>query len=69
MPGDAGERHEGLNLEPPAGGFELYRHENTGEDVGLVRAVLGQAQRGRRLRDPGRDRGGRGVLGAGWGFP
>ena len=31
MPGAAGERHEGLNLEPPAEGFELYRHENAGE--------------------------------------
>jgi hypothetical protein len=31
MPGAAGKRHEGLNLEPPAGGFELYRHENAGE--------------------------------------
>jgi hypothetical protein len=28
MPGAAGERHEGLNLEPPGGGFELYRHRN-----------------------------------------
>ena len=31
MPGAAGERHEGLTLEPPAGGFELYRHENADE--------------------------------------
>jgi hypothetical protein len=26
-----GERHEGLNLTPPAEGFELYRHKNAEE--------------------------------------
>jgi hypothetical protein len=29
--GGAGERHEGLNLAPPAEGFELYRHKNADE--------------------------------------
>jgi hypothetical protein len=29
--GGAGERHEGLNLAPPAKGFELYRHKNADE--------------------------------------
>jgi hypothetical protein len=29
--GEAGKRHEGLNLVPPAEGFELYRHKNAEE--------------------------------------
>ena len=29
--GEAGERHEDLNLTPPAEGFELYRHKNAAE--------------------------------------
>lgn len=28
---EAGECHEGLNLTPPAEGFELYSHKNAGE--------------------------------------
>jgi hypothetical protein len=68
--GEAGGHREELNLTPPAEGFELYRHKDANETKpGLAGAVLGQAQRGWRLRDPGRNRGGRSVLRAGRRLP